>query len=241
MKVSEIFYSIQGEGKRSGVPSFFIRTNNCNLRCMFTSTNLCDTPYTSWTPEDKKNIGELSVEKLLAEYLKHNVRDAVITGGEPTLQTEELTLLCKELKDLNAYITVETNGTIYGDFINYTDLLSISPKLSSSTPFDTKFEKMHTQNRINIEVLKKYNELNAEGKFDIQWKFVYCNEKDIKEIKELQESLGIPDDKIYLMPEGITEDDIKERRIETVEMCKKHGYNFTDRLHIIIWGNKRGV
>jgi 7-carboxy-7-deazaguanine synthase len=241
MKVSEIFYSIQGEGKRSGVPSFFIRMNNCNLRCMFASTNLCDTSYTSWTPDDKKNIGEMSIEKLIAEYLKHNVRDVVITGGEPTIQTDDLTMLCKELKAINAYVTIETNGTIFGDFINYTDLISISPKLSSSTPFDTKYERMHTINRINPEVLKKFNELNTEGKFDIQWKFVYCNDKDIKEIKELQQTTGIPDEKIYLMPEGVNEEDIKERRLETVEMCKKHGFNFTDRLHIIIWGNKRGV
>jgi len=241
MKVSEIFYSIQGEGKRTGVPSFFIRTNNCNLRCMFTSTNLCDTPYTSWTPDDSKNIGEMSVEQIVAEYKKHNVRDAVITGGEPAIQAEELTVLCKELKKLKAYITVETNGTIFGDFVEYTDLLSISPKLCSSTPFDTKFEKMHSANRIKPDVLKEFNKLNFEGKYDIQWKFVFCKDKDIEEIKELQKFIGFPDNKIYLMPEGINESDLNERRIETVEMCKKHGYNFTDRLHIIIWGNKRGV
>jgi 7-carboxy-7-deazaguanine synthase len=241
MKVSEIFYSIQGEGKRSGVPSFFIRTNNCNLRCMFTSSNLCDTPYTSWTPDDEKNIGEMSVEQIIAEYRKHNVRDAVITGGEPTIQSEELTILCKELKSLNAYITLETNGTIFGDFADYIDLLSISPKLSSSTPFDTKYEKMHSANRINPDVLKKFNRVNFQGKYDIQWKFVFCDNKDIDEIKELQNAIGFPDDRIYLMPEGINESDLSERRIETVEMCKKHGYKFTDRLHIIIWGNKRGV
>jgi 7-carboxy-7-deazaguanine synthase len=241
MKVSEIFYSIQGEGKRSGVPSFFIRTNNCNLRCMFTSTNLCDTPYTSWAPDDKKNIGEMSVEQIITEYKKHNVRDVVITGGEPTIQAEELSLLCKELKTLNAYITLETNGTIFGDFVEYIDLLSISPKLSSSTPFDTKYEKMHSANRINPDVLKEFNKLNLEGKYDIQWKFVFCNDKDIDEIKELQKNAGFPDDRIYLMPEGINESNLNERRIETVEMCRKHGYNFTDRLHIIIWGNKRGV
>lgn len=241
MKVSEIFYSIQGEGKRSGIPSFFIRTNNCNLRCMFASSNLCDTAYTSWTPDDKKNIGEMSIEQLITEYKKYNVRDVVITGGEPAIQSDELTILCKELKALNAYITIETNGTIFGDFTVYTDLISISPKLSSSTPFGTKYEKMHSANRINIEVLKKYNRMNLEGKYDIQWKFVFCNDKDIDEIKELQKDAGFPDDSIYLMPEGIKESDLSEKRVDTVEMCKKHGYNFTDRLHIIIWGNKRGV
>jgi 7-carboxy-7-deazaguanine synthase len=241
MKISEIFYSIQGEGKRLGVPSFFIRTNICNLRCMFTSTNLCDTSYTSWTPEDEKNIGEMSIENIITEYKNCNIRDVVITGGEPAIQADELTKLCKELKSLNAFITLETNGTIINNFVNYVDLISISPKLSSSTPYDTKFEKMHSSNRINIEVLKKYNILSSQGKFDIQWKFVYCNQKDILEIKELQNSINIPDNKIFLMPEGINENDINKRRLETVEMCLKHGFNFTDRLHIIIWGNKRGV
>jgi 7-carboxy-7-deazaguanine synthase len=241
MKVSELFYSIQGEGKRSGVPSFFIRTNSCNLRCKFTGNNLCDTPYTSWTPEDDKNIGEMSIENILAKYKKYNSRDVVITGGEPTIQTDELKELCKGLQALNAYITLETNGTITGDFINYINLLSVSPKLLSSTPFDTKYEKMHTQNRINLEVLRKFNAMNTEGKFDIQWKFVYCSGKDIIEILELKESLGLTNDKIYLMPEGINENDLKVKRLETVEMCKKYGFNYTDRLHIIIWGNKRGV
>ena len=241
MKVSEIFYSIQGEGKRSGVPSFFIRTNNCNLRCKFSGNNLCDTPYTSWTPEDEKNIGDMSVDDIISEYKKSNARDAVITGGEPTLQSEELERLCKELKGLDAYITLETNGTVYGEFINHIDLLSISPKLLTSTPFDTKYEKMHTQRRINLEVLKKFNEMNSEGRFDIQWKFVYCNEKDIKEILEIINQTGIPNDKIYLMPEGISDNDIKLKRAETVEICKKYGFNYTDRLHVIIWGSKRGV
>jgi 7-carboxy-7-deazaguanine synthase len=241
MKVSEIFYSIQGEGKRSGVPSFFIRTNNCNLRCKFTDNNLCDTPYTSWTPEDGKNIGEMSVENILEEYRKCNAVDVVITGGEPTIQGDELKELCKGLKSLNAYITLETNGTITGDFINYIDLLSVSPKLLSSTPFDTKYEKMHSQNRINPEILRKFHKMNTEGKFDIQWKFVYCSGKDVDEILELKETIGITKDKIYLMPEGINENDLKIKRSETVEMCKKHGFNYTDRLHIIIWGSKRGV
>jgi 7-carboxy-7-deazaguanine synthase len=241
MKVSEIFYSIQGEGKRSGVPSFFIRTNNCNLRCKFSDNNLCDTPYTSWTPEDDKNIGEMNIENILEEYKKCNTKDVVITGGEPTIQNDELGELCKGLKSLNAYITLETNGTITGDFINYIDLLSVSPKLLSSTPFDTKYEKMHTQNRINPDVLRKFHEMNTEGKFDIQWKFVYCSGKDIDEILELRESIGIAKDKIYLMPEGINENDLKLKRSETVEICKKYGFNYTDRLHIIIWGSKRGV
>lgn len=241
MKISELFYSIQGEGKRIGVPSFFIRTNNCNLRCMFASGNLCDTPYTSWSPEDSKNIGDMSIKEILAEYKVFGSRDVVITGGEPTIQNEELTELCKELKKAGAFITLETNGTMQGDFLEFTDLLSVSPKLSSSTPFDTKFEKMHTQHRINLDVLKTLNNHSKNIDKDIQWKFVYCSEKDLDEIISLQKIIGINSEDIYLMPEGITDSEITNKRIELIDVCKKYSFNYTERLHILIWGNKRGV
>lgn len=241
MKISELFYSIQGEGKRVGVPSFFVRTNNCNLRCMFLSGNLCDTPYTSWSPEDSKNIGELSVDDILLEYKYFGSKDVVITGGEPSIQTIELTTLCQELKKLNAFVTLETNGTVSGAFLDFVDLISVSPKLSSSTPFDTKFEKMHSQNRINLDVLKIVNDYSKQLGKDVQWKFVYCNEKDIDEILDLQTKIGFISNDVYLMPEGVTDSEITNKRTELIEVCKKYGFNYTERLHILIWGNKRGV
>ncbi|MCU0373451.1 MAG: DUF3108 domain-containing protein, partial [Ignavibacteria bacterium] len=125
MKISEIFYSIQGEGKRSGVPSVFIRTNFCNLRCKFTSGNLCDTAYTSWNPDDKYNRGIMSVDEIFEECRKYSVKEAVITGGEPAMQFEELTELCKRLREDGYYITIETNGTILGGFADFIDLMSV--------------------------------------------------------------------------------------------------------------------
>lgn len=243
MKISELFYSIQGEGKRTGSPSFFIRTNHCNLRCKFTGGNLCDTSYTSWFPDDDKNTGEVDIDFILNEFIKVNCRDVVITGGEPTLYPEELTLLCRKLKSISTdiYITIETNGTYFGDFVNYADLMSISPKLRSSVPFNTEFEKMHEKNRINPETFKKYNSLKLEKKIDIQWKFVYTNEKDIEEILELKTLTGFETKDIYLMPEGITEEDLRSRRIETIDVCKKFKFNYSDRIHLLVWGNKRGT
>ena len=243
MKISELFYSIQGEGKRAGMPSFFIRTNYCNLRCKFKSGNLCDTAYTSWDPEDKKNLGEVEIKFILDEYEKVNCRDAVITGGEPTMYSNELTILCKKLKKANkdSFITIETNGTFIGEFINYTDLISISPKLKSSVPFNTPQEKLHERNRLNLKVLRNYDSLHRAGKFDIQWKFVFTSEKDIEEIKNIQSETGFNDENVYLMPEGISEKDLKKTRPETVKACLKNNYNYSDRLHILIWGNKRGV
>ncbi|MDD5362519.1 MAG: 7-carboxy-7-deazaguanine synthase QueE [Ignavibacteria bacterium] len=241
MKISELFFSIQGEGKRTGVPSFFIRTNHCNLRCKFPGGNLCDTPYTSWNPEDKTNLGDVDINLILQKFTEGNVKDVVITGGEPAVQKEELKILCRELKKLNAHITIETNGTMISDFIKYIDLVSISPKLSSSVPFGTEFERSHSKNRINLDSFREYNEHSKRKDFDIQWKFVVCSETDIDEIKDLQLQVGFSNSEVWLMPEGITADEINEKSGMTVQMCLTHGYNFSGRLHINIWGNRRGV
>ncbi|MEO8447831.1 MAG: 7-carboxy-7-deazaguanine synthase QueE [bacterium] len=243
MKISELFHSIQGEGKRTGVPSFFIRTNFCNLRCKFSSGNLCDTSYTSWFPDDKKNLGEMEVKEILNEYRKFNSRDIVISGGEPTMYLNELTELCAEIKniDRNIFITIETNGTDIGDFVKDADLISISPKLSTSIPFGTEYEKMHERNRMNIDAFKNYNDLKTKNLIDIQWKFVYSTDDDIKEIKELQMSAGFKDNDVYLMPEGISEEDLKSNRLKTIDASLKNNFNYTDRIHILAWGNKRGV
>ncbi len=204
MKISELFYSLQGEGKRTGVPSFFIRTNYCNLRCRFTGGNYCDTPYTSWLPDDNENLGDVEVERIIDRFIKSGARDAVITGGEPSIQKEELSLLCSGLKSSGAYITLETNGTMISDFKNYIDLISVSPKLSSSVPYGTEHEKSHEKNRINNDVLLEYEKGFREKLLDIQWKFVICSERDIQEIKELQQSIGFSNRDVYLMPEGIS-------------------------------------
>jgi 7-carboxy-7-deazaguanine synthase len=236
-----LFYSIQGEGKRTGAPSFFIRTNFCNLRCKFSGNNLCDTAYTSWFPDDKKNLGEVEINFILDEYKKINCKDVVITGGEPTMYPDELKLLCKELKSINEnlLITIETNGTYFGDFVKYVDLISISPKLKSSVPFNTEFEKMHQKNRTNKISFEKYNALKKKGKTDVQWKFVFTDIKDIDEILNLQTQVGFENEDIYLMPEGITEEDLKKNRLKTIEACKKFNFNYTDRIQILAWGNKR--
>lgn len=243
MNISELFYSIQGEGKRSGYPSFFIRTNLCNLRCKFPGGNLCDTPYTSWEFENKDNLGELKIHDILFVYKNYFPCDIVITGGEPTIQQKELNLLCSEIKKLNQeiFITLETNGTFIDDYVNNVDLVSISPKLISSIPLGSEFAVSHDKHRLNYKVLKSYHKLHTEGKIDIQWKFVVTGADDIQEIKELQEEIGFNNKDVFLMPEGISPEDLNANRLMVVELCKQHHFNYTDRLHIIIWGSKRGV
>ncbi|HEX2788515.1 MAG TPA: 7-carboxy-7-deazaguanine synthase QueE [Ignavibacteria bacterium] len=243
MKISELFYSIQGEGKRAGTPSFFIRTNYCNLRCQFTSGNLCDTPYTSWFPDNDDNIGDVHISDIIHEYAKYKCKDVVITGGEPTMFPHELKFLIESLKAENpdVFITLETNGTYYSDFLTMIDLISVSPKLKSSIPYKTSYEKMHEKSRVNAEALYRISLLKKNNFTDVQWKFVYTGNGDLEEIMMIKSDLQIPASDIYLMPEGISKQDLDQTRLMTIEACIKNGFNFSDRLHILAWGNQRGV
>ena len=229
IKYSEIFYSIQGEGSLMGIPSVFFRTSFCNLRCFF-----CDTPYTSHTPENKRIILNNAIDRILAYKCDH----IVITGGEPFLQPEALQSICKVLKSKNQHITIETNGTIYSH--TEADLLSISPKLSDSGPklnqTTVRWQKKHDEDRINLPVLKLFL-LNHT----CQFKFVVHEERHIEEIRAFQELLPLPDNFIYLMPEGRTPLDLINKQRWVVEACLENNWNYSDRLHVRIWGDKRGV
>ncbi|MFQ5902400.1 MAG: 7-carboxy-7-deazaguanine synthase QueE, partial [Candidatus Binatia bacterium] len=115
MRIAEIFYSIQGEGRLLGTPSVFIRTSGCNLRCVW-----CDTPYTSWKPEGE----EWSLEEILAETKSHLSKHVVVTGGEPLL-AREIEELTTRLKRKGYHITIETAATIFKPVA--CDLISMSP------------------------------------------------------------------------------------------------------------------
>ncbi|MAP92857.1 radical SAM protein [Candidatus Poribacteria bacterium] len=226
MKYSEIFYSIQGEGQLIGYPSVFFRTSYCNLRCIW-----CDTPYTSWEPEDK----DISVEDAVDAILAHNCKQVVITGGEPFMQPKDLTILCHRLRQNGKHITIETNGTLFERV--EADLLSISPKLENSNPseFNHHF-KQHQRNRINQEVLRQFLDY-----YNCQLKFVVETERDLFEIHQLEIEMQIPASIIVLMPQGITNDQIQKRQNWVVETCKKYGYRYSPRLHVDIWGDTRGT
>ena len=226
MKYSEIFYSIQGEGQLIGYPSVFFRTSYCNLRCIW-----CDTPYTSWEPEDK----DISVENAVDAILAHNCKQVVITGGEPFMQSKDLTILCRRLRQNGKHITIETNGTLFEKV--EADLLSISPKLENSNPseFNHHF-KQHQRNRINQPVLRQFLDY-----YSCQLKFVVETERDLFEIHQLEREMQIPASIIVLMPQGITNNQIQEKQNWIVETCKKYGYRYSPRLHVDIWGDTRGT
>ena len=226
MKYSEIFYSIQGEGQLIGYPSVFFRTSYCNLRCIW-----CDTPYTSWEPEDK----DISVEDAVGAILAHNCKQVVITGGEPFMQSKDLTILCRRLRQNGKPITIETHGTLFEKV--EADLLSISRKLENSNPseFNHHF-KQHQRNRINQLVLRQFLDY-----YSCQLKFVVETERDLFEIHQLEREMQIPASIIVLMPQGITNNQIQEKQNWIVETCKKYGYRYSPRLHVDIWGDTRGT
>jgi len=228
VRISEIFYSIQGEGRLTGLPSVFIRTSGCNLRCVW-----CDTPYTSWKPEG----ANWSLAKILREVEKHPTRYVVITGGEPLLapQIEEL---ARELKNRGAHTTIETAATIYKPIA--CDLMSMSPKLANSTPWKRargQFAKMHEERRINLPVIRQYLDQS-----DYQLKFVVERREDFVEIGKLLDHLsGVDPARVLIMPQGTTEPELRRKAKWIVELCKKYGYRFTPRLHIQLYGNRRAT
>jgi len=231
MLISEIFYSVQGEGELTGVPSVFVRTSGCNLRC-----DWCDTPYASWEPTGKN----LSVEAILQTVAEYPARHSVLTGGEPMV-AKEIDQLAAGLRNAGHHITFETAGTIAPDGIAC-DLASLSPKLSNSTPSADRISETwverHEATRRNLEVLRAWID-----NYNYQLKFVVSTDQDLEEIQQLLQDLDreIPPHKVLLMPEGITPEQLRSRRETLVELCKKHGYRFCDRLHIELFGNTPGT
>ncbi len=222
MKISEIFYSVQGEGSLVGVPSVFIRTSGCNLRCSW-----CDTPYTSWQPEGE----EMGIAEILSQALSYKARHAVFTGGEPLI-APQAKLLTEALRKNGFHITIETAGTVDADVA--CDLMSISPKLANSTPVGS-FQAQHERLRINLQVLKSLM------RFPYQLKFVVAAPQDMGEVEQLVKQLEAPPANVILMPEGTEAHVLHERSLWLVELAKQFGYRISPRLHVDLYGHRRGV
>ena len=223
MKIAELFYSLQGEGSLVGVPSMFIRTAGCNLRCGW-----CDTPYTSWQPEGV----EMELDRILDEIKAHPTRFAVVTGGEPMI-SPDIVPLTERLGALGMHVTVETAGTVFQPV--YCDLMSISPKLSNSVP-EGRWAAQHDRLRLQPAVLR-----DLIRRYAYQLKFVVEDPKDIEEIREIIETIRASRDNVILMPEGTDAEKLRDRSLWVAEICKEEGFRFSPRLHVDLWGNQRGV
>ncbi len=230
MLISEIFYSLQGEGELIGIPSVFVRTSGCNLRC-----NWCDTPYASWSPEGN----QMEVSEILAAVKTHPARHVVLTGGEPMI-APEIHELAFQLQEQNYHITIETAATVPPRGIAC-DLASLSPKLAHSAPdgrLDDTWRKKHEALRWQPQVVASWI---AVGNY--QLKFVVGRETDVDEIETMirETDCAIPPGKVLLMPEGTSVEALRAKAGWLGELCKARGYRYAPRLHVELYGNKRGT
>jgi len=223
----EIFLSIQGEGISQGTQSIFLRLALCNLACTW-----CDTKYTwDWDRHDyHKEVMELSNAQVSQRITKYACNHLVITGGEPLIQKRALEQLVHSLKTKGYSFEIETNGTILpGTALEQNvDQWNVSPKLSNSG------------NGLNLrqipKALVRFTELpNA------YFKFVITAPEDIEEVRTLTRNYHLPANRIILMPEGTNAEDINERGRWIAQSCIDEGYRFTTRLHILLWGDNRGM
>jgi 7-carboxy-7-deazaguanine synthase len=224
VKISEIFYSVQGEGMLVGVPSVFVRTSGCNLRCVW-----CDTPYTSWQPEGQ----ERSVDSILDEVNSYGASHVVVTGGEPMIAPEIQELSAR----LTQHLTVETAGTV--DANVRCDLMSISPKLANSTPHtrdNGRWADRHERLRYQPEILRRLIQL-----YPYQLKFVITDPGDLGQVNSIVSDIGASRSRVLLMPEGVDAAILAERGRWLADIAKREGFRLTPRLHIDLWGNRRGV
>ncbi len=237
MRIAEIFRSLQGEGRLTGVESVFVRSSGCNLRCRF-----CDTRYTSWEPEGD----HLSVEDVVAAVertaMGRSAAEAalghvVVTGGEPML-LPEVVPLCAELRRRGMHITIETAGTRYQAVP--CDLMAVSPKLSNSTPQADEapeWIELHERNRAAPDILRR---LNAE--YDCQFKFVIASPADCAEVTAyLADFPEIDRGRILLMPMGTKPAELAAKARWLEPYCTEHGLTFCPRRHIEWFGCRRGT
>lgn len=233
--VADVFYTIQGEGPHCGRPAIFIRFSGCNLRCQW-GKNRCDTPYTSWQAERNWVTFKALTDQIQALREANGCSYLVLTGGEPTLQ--RLTPLCEHLKKEGFTIAIETNGTLKlpEDEI---DFAICSPKLSDSVPPNEPERSMHEASRLKAKDYIK--SLVDRGAKNVFLKFVVGTETSIDEIESFVMETGMPKDNVYLMPEGLTQGEILDNQVKVSEWAKTLGYQFTTRLHILLWGNTRAT
>ena len=225
MFIAETFTSLQGEGMLVGVPSFFIRTSGCNLRCRW-----CDTPYTSWLPEGERR----SVDDLVAEAEGAGVSHVVVTGGEPLLQ-REIGEVTRGLQEAGLHVTVETAGTVAPDFV--CDLLSLSPKTVNSDP-QGKWRDRHRRLRSDQGPLQELVRRFPEH----QLKFVVADGDDLREILEVVDAAGdVEPSRVLLMAEGRNAAEVASKATMVAALCSEHGFRYTPRLHLDLFGDGRGV
>jgi len=217
-RVAEVFYSIQGEGATAGLPAVFVRLQGCTVGCAW-----CDTKY-SWDPEAGRSV---DLDALVEEVSAFPCRRLVLTGGEP-LESPLFLALLRGLGGGSFVIEVETSGTLPPPAgIDRAIQWNVSLKLAGSGVTEAK--------RIRPEAIRSF--LSREA----WWKFVVADESDVSEVVRLAERFALPRGRILLQPEAVRREELLERSPWVVETCKRHGFRFSQRLHLLLWGARRGV
>ncbi len=240
----EIFHTIQGEGKSLGMPSVFVRLSLCNLHCIW-----CDTDYTwNWKGtrfthvrdnepdyekyEQDEMIITMDPESVANLVLRYDCPNIVLTGGEPLMQQDELTRLLSILRHQipGLHVEIETNGTLkpQTSLADLIDQYNVSPKLANSNNKKSLRDKPEVMRYLASSVKSNF-------------KFVVDGRDDLSEVLELVQNYSIPPRKVYLMPQGTSPETLKEKRSWLTDVCMENNFNFTDRMHIHLFGNKRSV
>ncbi len=217
----EIFYSLQGEGASQGAPSLFLRLAGCNLACAW-----CDTAY-AWKRGEAFDMTASEIA-IAMDALAPECGRVVITGGEPLLQQNALEELLPLLGDRR--IEVETNGTVEASeaLLARVNQWNISPKLAHAG-----------QNGAQTQLPAVLRLFADTGR--AWFKFVVRGEEDWPEIDALARACGLPKERLLLMPLATTRDELAAARERLADLCLKRGVRFADRLHIAIWGSRKGV
>ena len=231
----EIFASLQGEGPSTGQPCTFIRCSRCNLACTW-----CDTAYTwRFTGDNRPHRTSITYDRAANQVTLDEADVAqrimalggnrlVITGGEPLLQGPALARMAVLLKGHR--IEIETNGTAapHPELDRLVAQYNVSPKLK------------HSGNPTDLALIpERLSAWSSEPK--AYFKFVISAPEDLGEVLALQAEYAIPGERLFVMPEGTDSDVLRERMRWLAPLCQSHGLRLSDRLHIHLYGDKRGT
>jgi organic radical activating enzyme len=216
-RIAEVFYSIQGEGATAGQPAIFVRLQGCSVGCGW-----CDTKY-SWDPGAGR---EITLPSLLEEIAAFPCRRVVVTGGEP-LESPLFAPLLRALIGQGYAVEVETSGILPPSDVLGPVQWNVSVKLAGSGVLEAR--------RINPAAIAAFRERGA------WWKLVVSEPGEVGEVLQLAERFALPRERVLLQPEGLRAEELTSRSSWIVEACKTHGFRFSPRLHVMIWGARRGV
>jgi 7-carboxy-7-deazaguanine synthase len=248
LPIVELYYCVQSEGSRSGMPTVCVRTTGCTHRCWFGEGGWCDSWYTSIHPE-KGGFSFNDIKKMYDD--RPDIKEMMLTGGSPTMHPDLVNELTHFANERGILITIETEGSHFIETDYPIGLISLSPKFSNSVPkvgvetpkgaiTDENMIKQHNKFRLNKEVIKQMMEYHIDYHFK-----PVCNPDEMpevwQEIESFRQELGIPKNKTYIMPPGDNRDELIRVYPMVMDFCRDNGFNFTGREHIIAFDTKRCV